>query len=55
MFDSSWDASLVEQLDAETEAISGITLTSDFQEGIKAFTEKLASVGVNALQTRDPR
>jgi 2-(1,2-epoxy-1,2-dihydrophenyl)acetyl-CoA isomerase len=40
MFDSSWDASLASQLDAETEAISGITLTSDFQEGIKAFVEK---------------
>jgi len=40
MFDSSWDASLEAQLDSETGYISGITLTTDFQEGIKAFTEK---------------
>ena len=40
MFDSSWDASLSSQLDAETEAISSITMTADFQEGIKAFVEK---------------
>ncbi|MBQ12257.1 MAG: enoyl-CoA hydratase [Planctomyces sp.] len=40
MFDSSWDASLATQLDSETDFISGITLTADFQEGIKAFTEK---------------
>ncbi len=40
LFDSSWDAGLAGQLDAETEDISGITLTADFQEGIKAFAEK---------------
>ena len=40
LFDSSWDASLAGQLDAETEYISNITLTADFQEGIKAFAEK---------------
>ena len=40
LFNSSWDASLAGQLDAETEYISNITMTDDFQEGIKAFTEK---------------
>ena len=40
LFDCSWDAGLSVQLDAETEAISSITLTADFQEGIKAFAEK---------------
>ena len=40
LFDQSWMASLEAQLDAETEAISNISLTRDFQEGIKAFTQK---------------
>ena len=40
LFDSSWDASLAGQLDAETEYISNITMTDDFQEEIKAFAEK---------------
>ena len=40
LFDSSWDASLAGQLDAETEYISNITMPDDFQEGIKAFAEK---------------
>ena len=40
LFDSSWDASLAGQLGAETEFISNITMTDDFQEGIKAFAEK---------------
>ena len=40
LFDNSWDASLASQLDAETEYISNITMTADFQEGIKAFAEK---------------
>ena len=40
LFDSSWDASLAGQLHAETEYISNITMTDDFQEGIKAFAEK---------------
>ncbi len=40
LFDSSWDSGLAEQLDAETDAIAGIGLTKDFQEGIRAFTQK---------------
>ena len=40
LFDSSWDATFAGQLDAETEYISNITMTADFQEGIKAFAEK---------------
>ncbi len=40
LFDGSWGAGLEEQLDAETDAISDIALTGDFQEGIKAFTQK---------------
>ncbi len=40
LFDSSWNATLAGQLDAETEYISNITMTADFQEGIKAFAEK---------------
>ena len=40
LFDSSWDATLAGQLDAETEYISNITMTADFQEGIKAGAEK---------------
>ena len=40
LFDASWDTDLAAQLDAETEAISGIALTSDFQEGIRAFSDK---------------
>ncbi len=40
LFDQSWDADLAAQLDAETEAISDIGLTGDFQEGIRAFAEK---------------
>lgn len=40
LFDRSWEADLVSQLDAETEAISGIGQTSDFQEGIRAFADK---------------
>ena len=40
MFENSWGASLEEQLDAETEAISNIVFTNDFQEGVKAFTQK---------------
>ena len=40
LFDSSWDTGLAAQLDSETDDISGITLTADFQEGIKAFAEK---------------
>ena len=40
LFDNSWAANLEEQLDAETEAISNIVYTGDFQEGVKAFTQK---------------
>ena len=40
LFDNSWAAGLQEQLDAETDAISSIVFTGDFQEGIKAFTQK---------------
>ncbi len=40
LFDQSWDRGLVEQLDAETQAISDIATTQDFQEGIRAFAGK---------------
>ena len=40
LFDRSWETDLSSQLDAETESISGITLTGDFQEGIRAFADK---------------
>jgi len=40
LFDGSWDSDLASQLDAETEAISLSALTSDFQEGIRAFSDK---------------
>jgi 2-(1,2-epoxy-1,2-dihydrophenyl)acetyl-CoA isomerase len=40
LFDRSWDADLASQLDAETEAISSIGLTRDFQEGIRAFAQR---------------
>ena len=40
LFDRSWESDLPSQLEAETEGISGIALTGDFQEGIKAFAEK---------------
>ena len=40
LFERSWGAQLEDQLDAETRDISNISLTHDFQEGIRAFTEK---------------
>ena len=40
MFDRSWEADLATQLEAETEAIANIGLTGDFQEGIRAFSQK---------------
>ena len=40
LFDRSWETTLESQLDAETDAITRIALTNDFQEGIKAFTQK---------------
>jgi 2-(1,2-epoxy-1,2-dihydrophenyl)acetyl-CoA isomerase len=40
LFNRCWDCDLASQLDAETEAIGGIGLTRDFQEGIRAFVQK---------------
>ena len=40
LFDSSWDSDLAVQLDTETDAIADIGLTKDFQEGIRAFSQK---------------
>ncbi len=40
LFDGSWDSDLATQLDAETDAIANIGLTRDFQEGIRAFSQK---------------
>lgn len=40
MMDRSWQSSLEDQLDLETQAMADIALTGDFQEGITAFTEK---------------
>lgn len=40
LFNQSWDNGLEQQLDAETAGISGIALTRDFQEGIRAFDAK---------------
>ncbi len=40
MFDQSWDLDITAQLETETKAIAESGLTSDFQEGIKAFTER---------------
>ena len=40
LFDRCWDADLENQLNAETEDISNIGLTRDFQEGIRAFAQK---------------
>jgi 2-(1,2-epoxy-1,2-dihydrophenyl)acetyl-CoA isomerase len=40
LFDRAWESSLDSQLEAETEAIGNIGLTSDFQDGIRAFTQK---------------
>ena len=40
LYERTWDSSLEAQLDAETEAFAQVTLTRDFQEGIKAFTER---------------
>ena len=40
LFDRSWSSDLESQLDAETEAISDMGLTGDFQEGIRAFNQK---------------
>lgn len=40
LFRRSWQADIGDQLDAETQGISNIALTRDFQEGIRAFTDK---------------
>jgi 2-(1,2-epoxy-1,2-dihydrophenyl)acetyl-CoA isomerase len=40
LLDRSWERTLESQLDAETDAISQMALTSDFQEGIRAFDQK---------------
>lgn len=40
LFEDSLAKSLEAQLDAETDAISNIVFTGDFQEGVKAFTQK---------------
>lgn len=40
LFDGSWEADLETQLAAETDAIANIGLTGDFQEGIRAFSQK---------------
>ena len=40
LFRRSWDAQLEDQLEAENQEITKISLTRDFQEGIRAFTEK---------------
>ena len=40
LFQRSWAAELEDQLDAETQEISKIALTRDFQEGIRAFAAK---------------
>ena len=40
LFDGSWDSDLATQLDAETDAIADIGRTRDFQEGVRAFSQK---------------
>ena len=40
MFESTWQAGLETQLNQETDFISDIALTHDFQDGIRAFSEK---------------
>jgi 2-(1,2-epoxy-1,2-dihydrophenyl)acetyl-CoA isomerase len=40
LFHRCWECDLDTQLDAETQAITSIGLTHDFQEGIRAFTQK---------------
>ena len=40
LFDGSWEADLATQLDAETEAIASMGMTGDFQEGVRAFSQK---------------
>ena len=40
LYESSWDSTLEEQLDAETEAFARTACTRDFQEGIRAFADR---------------
>ena len=40
LYERSWDSTLEEQLEAETEAFARTALTRDFQEGIKAFADR---------------
>jgi 2-(1,2-epoxy-1,2-dihydrophenyl)acetyl-CoA isomerase len=40
LFDQSWDNSIADQLDAETKALANSGISADFQEGIKAFSER---------------
>ena len=40
LFDIGWQHGLEDQLDQETDFIADIGLTQDFQEGIRAFSEK---------------
>jgi len=40
LFESSWQNDIETQLDAETAVFEEICLTEDFQEGIRAFTER---------------
>ncbi len=40
LFNDSWNSGLEQQLAAETEAIAQIAATADFQEGVRAFTQK---------------
>ena len=37
LYERSWDSTLEDQLDAETEAFANTAVTRDFQEGIQAF------------------
>ncbi len=40
LYDRSWDSTLQDQLDAETEAFARTARTRDFQEGIRAFADR---------------
>ena len=40
LYERSWDSTLEEQLDAETETFARTARTRDFQEGIKAFADR---------------